>query len=78
MDNASNPAAAPVRTPKLYDLMAVVLNDPELKWEQKKVLIDELRKSSPTTSDRWTYRYAIWFLGSAVVITIAKPNPQAP
>ncbi len=54
----------------ILDLMRIVLADPQLKPEEKKLLIDELRKNNPGTSDRWTYRYAILTLGGAVLLTI--------
>jgi hypothetical protein len=54
----------------LLDLIRIVLEDPQLKPDEKRSLIDELRKNNPGTSDRWTYRYAILTLGGAVLITI--------
>lgn len=54
---------------ELYDLMRVVVTDASLSTEEKKILIDELRKSTPA-SDRWTFRWAIWILGVAVLLTI--------
>jgi hypothetical protein len=54
----------------LYDLMRSVILDEKLNADQKVKLIDELRKNNPSTSDRWTYRWAIWILGSAVLLTI--------
>lgn len=51
-----------------FELVKIVLTDPKLEWEQKKVLIDELRKGN--VSDRWTFRWAIWILGAAVLLTI--------
>ena len=55
----------------LYDLIKIVLEDTQLKPEDKLKLIDELRKNNPGTSDRWTYRYAILILGGVVLLTIA-------
>lgn len=51
-----------------FELVKMVLADPKLEFEQKKVLIDELRKGN--VSDRWTFRWAIWILGAAVLLTI--------
>lgn len=62
-DTVSQPVA------NYYELIRIVLTDPKLEWEQKKVLIDELRKGN--VSDRWTFRWAIWILGAAVLLTIA-------
>jgi len=53
----------------LHDLMEKVLISNHTPKEKIK-LIDELRKNNPTTSDRWGYRWAIWMLGIAVLITI--------
>ena len=53
----------------LYDLIRIVLVDPELQCEQKKKLIDELRKANPST-DRWTFRWAIWILGIVVILSV--------
>src|SRR5688500_10989741 len=63
----------------LYELMKVVLEDSKLEPEQKKKLIDELRKNNPTTAERWTYRWAIWILGaiiltSVICITVLAPD----
>lgn len=60
---------APQPASNYYELIRIVLTDPKLEWEQKKVLIDELRKGN--VSDRWTFRWAIWILGAAVLLTIA-------
>ena len=54
---------------EFYGLLKAVVTDPSLTPEQKKSLIDELRKSSPT-SDTWTFRWAIWILGLVVLLTI--------
>lgn len=70
MDNPSNPTQPQTSSTSLYDLMKSVLLDSSLSAEQKVKLIDELRNNNPTTSDRWAYRWAIWILGLAVVITI--------
>lgn len=54
----------------LYNLMETVLSQPNLETTEKIKLINELRKNNPKTSDRWAYRWAIWMLGVAVLITI--------
>ncbi|GAB3831982.1 hypothetical protein [Hymenobacter jeollabukensis] len=41
------------------ELMKMVLANDKLPTKEKMDLIDELRKNNPTSSDRWTYRYAI-------------------
>lgn len=38
--------------------------------EEKTQLIDEIRKARPPLADRWLYRWVIWFLGAAVMITL--------
>lgn len=53
----------------LYELIGSVLNDPNLSPEQKVMLIDEVRKSTPA-SDRWTSRYAIYSLAAIVLIAL--------
>jgi len=58
------------RQTSLLDLIRIVLEDTKLQPNEKKMLIDELRKNNPGTSDRWTYRYAILTLGGAVILTI--------
>jgi len=50
--------------------MKLVLENNDIKTDDKIKLIDELRKNNPTSSDRWTYRTAIWILGAAVIITL--------
>lgn len=52
-----------------YGLIGFVLKDPSLTPEQKVLLIDEVRKSSPA-SDRWTSRYAIYSLAAIVLIAL--------
>lgn len=59
------------RSPTLYHLIALVLNDPKLSPEDKKSLIDELRKNNPGTADRWTYRWGIYILGFVSVFAVA-------
>ena len=54
----------------LYDLMQCVLLDQRLETADKKELLDELRKNSGGADDRWTYRWAIWILGAAVLAAI--------
>lgn len=69
----------------LYELIKIVLEDPQLNSEDKLKLIDELRKNNPGASDRWTYRYAILILGAVVLLTMVSllylstlPNIQVP
>ncbi|GAB3642967.1 hypothetical protein GCM10027423_36030 [Spirosoma arcticum] len=52
-----------------YDLLRDVVTDPNLSADEKQKLLDELRKNSPT-SDRWTFRWAIWILGLIVILVI--------
>ncbi|GAB2958033.1 hypothetical protein GCM10027048_26080 [Hymenobacter coalescens] len=54
----------------LCELMKIVLQDTNLKPDEKRLLIDELRKNNPSTADRWTYRCAIWILGAVVVTSV--------
>lgn len=60
---------APPHPTTCLDLIKIVLADPNLSPEQKKNLIDEIRKTN--VSDRWTFRWAIWILGLAMLLTIA-------
>lgn len=75
MRPAPGPSAATGRRGSLeptefYGLLKAVIGDAALSPDQKKSLIDELRKSTPA-SDRWTFRWAIWILGLVVLLTIA-------
>ncbi len=71
MNNQQSEESLTNNITSLYDLMLAVLSDPNLKTTKEKIdLIDELRKNNPSTTDRWSYRYAIWFLGASVMITI--------
>jgi len=58
------------RSPTLYDLIGLVLKDTELGTEDKKSLIDELRKNNPGTADRWTYRWGIYILGFVSIFAV--------
>jgi uncharacterized integral membrane protein len=85
MDNQPNVTSSQSGPASLYDLMRLVLLDSNLDVEQKTKLIDELRKNNPTTSDRWTFRWAIWILGAAVLLSIVfifilgrSDNPKIP
>jgi hypothetical protein len=51
--------------------MKIVLMNNELGAKDKRILLVELRKNNANSADRWTYRYAIWILGGAVILTIA-------
>lgn len=70
MSEITEQVQSPIVRTTLLDLIRIVLEDPQLKPEEKRSLIDELRKNNPGTSDRWTYRYAILTLGGAVLLTI--------
>jgi len=66
-----NPAPSPTdNKTTLVDLMKMVLSDSKTTPEQKKMLIDELRKNNPGASDRWAYRWSVWILGGAIILTI--------
>jgi hypothetical protein len=67
-----SPAAVTVspQDPTLYELMRLVLINPDIDTQDKKQLIDELRKNNPAMDDRWTYRYATWFLGGVVLLSV--------
>jgi len=56
-------------TTTLYDLMNVVLHSNNSTADKIK-LIDELRKNNPGTSDRWTYRWAVWLLCAILFVII--------
>ena len=58
------------RSPTLYDLIGLVLKDPELSSEDKKSLIDELRKNNPGAADRWIYRWGIYILGFVSILAV--------
>ncbi|MCY1074290.1 hypothetical protein [Archangium lansingense] len=58
------------REVSMTDLLKTILTDPGLTPEQKKSLVDEVRKNSPALSDRWLYRWVIWFLGVTVVLAV--------
>jgi hypothetical protein len=62
---------SPDQTPcTLLELMKIVLQDTKLTTKEKKQLLDELRKNNPSSSDRWTYRSAIWALAAIVIGTV--------
>lgn len=52
------------------DLILTVLQDAHLSAEEKRLLIDEIRKNNPGTADRWTYRWAIYILGGVAALTV--------
>jgi hypothetical protein len=51
------------------DLIKEVLSG-QYSVEEKTDLIDEIRKARPPLADRWLYRWVVWFLGAAVVLTL--------
>jgi hypothetical protein len=63
----SEAAAAPPEV-GLNDLIKIVLGS-ELSREDQVAIINELRKTAPAFSDRWLYRYVVWLLGSAAILT---------
>jgi hypothetical protein len=67
--NAPRAATSGGEHASIFDLIKIILSDPKLSSSEKKALIDEVRKNSPTLNDRWLYRWAIWMLGVTVIIT---------
>lgn len=59
-----------IRPTTLNDLILTVLQDSRLSAEEKKSLIDEIRKNNPGTADRWTYRWAIYILGGIAALSV--------
>lgn len=66
IQSSAEQAAGPIT---LNELLKVVLTDPNLDSAPEKLLITELCVNSPT-SDRWTFRSAMWILGAVVIITV--------
>lgn len=56
--------------PELIELHKKVLDDNSLNFEQKKEMLDEIRKMIPPDQNRWNFRYAIMPLA---VIALATP-----
>ena len=54
----------------MYSLMGKVLENDKLTPAEKAKLLDEIRKSRPALEDKWIYRWIVYFLGAAVIITI--------
>lgn len=52
-----------------FDLLRTVVTDKRLTGEEKKFLLVQLKGIAPT-SDRFTYRTAIWILGTLALTTI--------
>lgn len=65
----ATPTVAQANLSGVYALMQLVLERTDLKPPEKQKLLDEIRKMVPA-SDRWTFRYAIWILGSVVLFSI--------
>jgi hypothetical protein len=59
---------SPVGATTFYDLLRLVILDATLDAKQKADLLNELRKSGG--ADRWTFRSAIWILGTVVLLSI--------
>ena len=57
-------------TTTVNDLILAVLQGQHDPAEQIK-LINEIRKARPPLADRWLYRWVVWFLGLAVIVTIS-------
>lgn len=51
-------------------LMKLVLENPELSPNETKILLNEIRKARPALEDRWIYRWVVYFLGGAVLLTV--------
>jgi hypothetical protein len=65
-----SPASVPPATYASYlDLLKAVLTDPNISGEDKRQLVSQLKGISPT-SDRLTYRTAIYLLGLIAVIAL--------
>ena len=52
-----------------FDLLKAVVIDPKLTGTEKELLLAKLKGMSPT-SDRWTFRWAIWILGALAMLTV--------
>ncbi|MBC9249587.1 hypothetical protein A9179_04785 [Pseudomonas alcaligenes] len=61
--------SSPGLSANFYGLIEFVLRDSSLSPEQKVMLIDEVRKSTPA-SDRWTSRYAIYSLVAIALLSM--------
>ena len=61
-------AAGPAPT-AYFDLLKAVVTIPNISAQDKLALLSQLKGSSPT-SDRLTYRTAIWILGAIALLTI--------
>lgn len=71
MSDAEPPKASTSgeKRPTLNDLIEIVVRN-DLDADDKKSLIAELRKTSPTFHDRWLYRYVVWSLGLVAVLSV--------
>jgi len=61
--------AQPIAQIGYFDLLRTVVIDPNLTGPEKEALLAALKGMSPT-SDRWTFRWAIWILGLLAVLTV--------
>lgn len=59
----------PVAQTGYFDLLKAVVVDPKLLGPEKELLLEKLKGMSPT-SDRWTFRWAIWILGLLAILTV--------
>ena len=55
--------------PDITNLVSKVLSDQQLDFQQKKEMLNELRKLQAPESNRWNFRFVIWTL-SALSISI--------
>ena len=54
---------------KISTLYTLVINDKEVSMEDKKVLLDEIRKLKPASENRWNFRYIIWALAIVALVS---------
>ncbi len=64
--NPAAPAGPPDTVDDIVHLIRIVLES-NASTDEKKRLINELRKARPALQDRWLYRWVVWFLGAAAV-----------
>lgn len=59
----------PAAQTSYFDLLKAVVVDPKMTGSEKEQLLMKLKGMSPT-SDRWTFRWAIWILGFVSILTV--------